>query len=88
MRTTINIDDDLLEKLKQEAERARMPLRVTLNRALRLGLERLSPEAARRQYQGKTFAMGFPPLADLDKALQLAALLEDEETLHKLALRK
>ena len=32
--------------------------------------------------------MGFPPLPNLDQALQLAALLEDEETIHKLALKK
>jgi len=32
--------------------------------------------------------MGFPPIPDLHKALQLAARLEDEETIHKLQLRK
>jgi hypothetical protein len=32
--------------------------------------------------------VGFPPALDLDKALQVAALLEDEETARKLSLRK
>jgi hypothetical protein len=32
--------------------------------------------------------MGFPPLPNMDKALQLAGILEDEETLRKLELGK
>jgi hypothetical protein len=88
MRTTLNIDDDLLRRLRRESERTRTPLGATVNEALRLGLERLHPESAPAPYRCPTFAMGFPPLEDLDKALRLAARLEDEETLHKLNLRK
>jgi hypothetical protein len=82
MRTTIDIEDDLLQKLKREASRARVPLREAVNRALRLGLERLHP-ASTPPYRCRTFSMGFPPGSNLDKALELAALLEDEETLRK-----
>jgi hypothetical protein len=88
MRTTLNIDDDLLERLRQEAGRSRASFRATVNHALRLGLERLRPVKARPPYQCPTFSMGFPPLANLDKAHQLAALLEDEEIVRKLAVRK
>jgi hypothetical protein len=86
MRTTLHIDDDILQELKREASRARAPLRETVNRVLRLGLKRLHPASA-RPYQCRTFAMGFPPSANLDKALQLATLLEDEETVRKQARR-
>jgi hypothetical protein len=86
MRTTINIDDDVLEKLRAEAKRARVPLRAILNPILRLGLERARPQERRPRYRCKTYSMGFPPTPNLDKALQLAALLEDEETIHELAL--
>ena len=88
MRTTLNIDDDLLNRLKQESERFRVPLTTTLDRVLRLGLERLQPEDAEPPYQCPTFSMGFPPVPDLDKTLQMAARLEDDEVIHKLALRK
>ena len=79
MRTTVNIDDDILQRLRKEAERTRAPFGATVNRVLRLGLERLQPESARPPYPCPTFSMGFPPLPNLDKALALAALLEDEE---------
>ena len=35
-----------------------------------------------------TYSMGFPPSLNLDKAMQLAGVLEDEETARKLLLRK
>lgn len=88
MRTTANIDDDLHLRLRKEAERTRAPFGATLNRVLRLGLERVAPESPRVPYRCPTFSMGFPPQGNLDKALQLAALMEDEETLRELLLRK
>lgn len=88
MRIALNIDDDLLERLRREAEQARIPFRVAVNRVLRLGLERLRPREARPAYHCPTFSMGFPPLPNLDEALQLAALLEDEETIHGLSPKK
>lgn len=88
MRTTLNVDDDLLQRLRREAERSGTPFRATLNRVLRLGLERVQPESPQPPYRCPTFSMGFPPLSNLDKALQLAAQLEDEEIQHKLSLRK
>jgi len=87
MRTTLNIDDDLLQRLKRESDRFHIPLTTTLDRVLRLGLERLQPEDTEPPYRCPTFSMGFPPVPDLDKALQLAARLEDDEVIHKLALR-
>lgn len=88
MRTTLNIDDDLLRKLKREAERSRTSLTECVNRVLALGLERRHPATARKPYRQRTFAMGFPPIGSMDKALQLAAALEDEETVRELGLRR
>ena len=79
MRATLNIDDEILERLRQEAARSRSTLRATVNRVLRLGLERLRPESARPPYRCPVFSMGTPSVPSLDKALQLAAALEDEE---------
>ena len=58
-----------------------------LNDAVRAGLV-ARPSVRARKYRLKTFRMGFRPEAGLDKALSLAASLEDEETARKLSLRK
>lgn len=88
MRTTLNIDDEILSRLKREAERSRCSFRGVVNRVLRLGLEQVHPQDRRAPFRCTTFRMGFPPLPDLDKALHLAARLEDDEIVHKLALRR
>lgn len=75
-------------ELKRRAHDAGVSLTRMLNRMLRAGLT--VPEGRRvraRPYRQRTAAMG-RPLADLDKALGLAADLEDEEVARKLALRK
>lgn len=88
MRTTLRIDDDLLRELKRLARAQKQSLTQLANRLLRRGIEadRARP-ASRRAVKEKTFAMGRPRF-DLDKALALAAALEDEETVAELARRK
>ncbi len=86
MRTTLTIADDLLDRLKREARRSRRPLKVVVNEALRLGVDRLRPPARRKAFTQRTFCMGFPPGSSLDNALQLAARLDDEEVVRKLTL--
>ena len=59
-----------------------------INRVLRLGLD--ASRQARtpvRPYREKTYDMGVPNV-NLDKALVLAAALEDDEVIEKLARRK
>ena len=88
MRTTVNIDDELLEALKVKARDEELPFTQVLNRALRAGVQALDqPPARRPRHREQTFAMGEPRF-DLDRALALAAALEDEETVRKLRLRK
>lgn len=87
MRTTVNIRDNLLQRLKLEAERSGTSLTEWVNRAIEKGLERLSPQAEAPTYSRRTFSMG-PPNFDPDKALRYADDLEDDETLRKLHFRK
>ncbi len=86
MRTTIRIDDELLEKLRHQAQREKISLTRLLNRMLRRGL-RAPPANAKPRYREKPYPMGQPSIP-LDKALSVAAALEDEEILRKLMLRK
>ena len=88
MRTTIRVDDELLDQLKAQARKERVSLTRLLNRALKVGLQ---AGGARRRaqpaYRERVHAMGVPRLT-LDKALALAATLEDEEIVRELMLRK
>jgi hypothetical protein len=88
MRTTLTIDDETLERLRALAKRSRISFKSVVGSALQLGLERLDPRQTRPAYSATTFSMGFPPYLNLDKALGIAAELEDEETVRKLQVRK
>jgi len=85
MRTTVRIDDDLLAELKERARSEGVSLGELMSRLLRVGLA--AKERRRRPVRLRTVDMGAPRL-DLDRALQVADALEDEEILRKLALRK
>ncbi|MEW6428251.1 MAG: DUF2191 domain-containing protein [Thermodesulfobacteriota bacterium] len=88
MRTTLTIEDALLRTLKEMAHRSGKPLKDTVNAALRAGIEQMSSPPPRRRYRCKTFSLGSPEQVNFDKALDLAAALEDEEICRKLTLRK
>ncbi len=85
MRTTLNIDDDLLAQLKQLAHDLRVPLATLLNQTLRKGLR--APGEKRPQFRQKVYSMGVPQI-DIDQALSIAAADEDAETVRKLAAGK
>jgi hypothetical protein len=86
MRTTIRVDDELLLSLKEEARRQNISLARLLDRTLRAGMEASrEPRRPKRRYREQTHAMGAPSLS-LDKALALAATLEDNETVRKTSI--
>lgn len=88
MRTTIRIDDELLGQLKEEARKQNLSLARVLDRTLRAGMHASrSPRRSRRRYREQTYRMGVPTVA-LDKALSLAAALEDKKIIRKMMLRK
>lgn len=83
MRTTVTIDPDVEALLTQAMKRKGISFKEALNSALRLGLL--------RDRDGKgggplpVFDMRARADVNLDRALQLASELEDEETLRKSA---
>lgn len=88
MRTTIRIEDDLLRQLKEQARKENTSLTRALARTLRAGLRTSSkPSPRKRRLQEQTHPMGSPRIR-LDKALALAAALEDEEIVRKVLGRK
>ena len=87
MRTTVTLDPDVEALLRKAMREKGLSFKAALNQALRDGLIGKRPKVS-RAYSLKTFRMGFRPELALDKALGLAAALEDEEILRKLSVRK
>ncbi len=82
MRTTVTLDADV-ESLISAAMRERgISFKQAVNEAIRAGLAQ-QPATPFRQ---RSFSMGFRPEINYDRALQVAAALEDDELIHKLAL--
>ncbi|AKS43198.1 ribbon-helix-helix protein, CopG family [Wenzhouxiangella marina] len=89
MRTTLTIDDELARQLKQRALDTGRSFKDVVNDALRDGLARTGAANPGRPYRIETARLGRTrPGIDLDKSLQLAGELEDEEVLRKLEQRK
>ena len=88
MRTTLTLDDDLLRDLKNKAYITGLPLKEIANKALRAGLKDIEKPKPHKPYTCKSHSLGYPPRADLDRALDLADHLESEEIARKLSLRK
>lgn len=86
MRTTVTIDPDLAAKLQRVARERGISFKEALNTMLRAGMAEQAGTA--RPYRLPARRLGLRPGIDLDKALHLAAGLEDDETIRTLELRK
>jgi hypothetical protein len=88
VRTTLTIYDHLMAELKELAHRENLPLKQVIDRAIRSGLRASRAPSPPRRYRATTHAMGAPHVASFDRALEIAATLEDEQIARKLVLRK
>jgi plasmid stability protein len=88
MRTTLTLDDTLVKELKRRAAEEGRPFKEIVNQALAHGLAPQSSPPP-QPFRQRTHSLGgVQEGVDLTKALQLAAVLEDEEWARKLRLRK
>jgi hypothetical protein len=85
VRTTVTIDPELQSRVRELARERGVSFREALNDVLRRGL---GSEPTARSYEVPARPLGLRPGIDLDKALALAAELEDDEIVRKLELRK
>ena len=88
MRTTLTIEDDLARELREKAHKSGAPFKEVVNKAIRAGLVHIDKPRQIKPYKCKAYSLGYPPSADLDRALSLADRLESEEIARKLSLRK
>jgi len=86
MRTTVTLEPDLAARLKEVSRQRRISFTSAINGAVRAGLA--IETGQERPYREVTREIGVRPGVDLAKALQLAAMLEDDETIRELELRK
>lgn len=89
MRTTLTIEDGIAAQLREIAHRSGRSFKAVVNEALRAGIANNRIVTRRKPYRLEPVSLGavVGPY-DLDKALQLADRLEDEEIARKLQLRK
>ncbi len=85
VRTTVTLDPDVEALLRARIREQGISFKQALNDAVRAGLAQ--NRATERPFRQRAFAMGLPAV-NLDKALQLAGDLEDEELIRKLRLGK
>lgn len=89
MRTTLTVEDPLLERLRNTAHETQRPFKDVVNEALALGLEAMAQPARVTPVRIKPARMGNTlHAAGVQKALVLAATLEDEALLAKMGLGK
>jgi hypothetical protein len=82
----VTLDPDVAARVKQLARERGIPFKEALNSTIRAGLAGEAPSP--RPYRLRARNLRLRPGVDLDKALRLAASLEDEASLRKLDLRK
>lgn len=88
MRTTLTLDDRIAKALKSLAHRSGKPFKQVVNETLMSGLATKAAPPP-RPYRIKPVSLGgVLPGINIDKALRLAAALEDDEIARELDLRK
>lgn len=86
MRTTVTLDPDVEALVKQAMRERGITFKQAVNEALRAGLA--AHTRSRPKFKQITRKLGFRPEVNYDKALAIAAALEDEERTGKIASRK
>jgi hypothetical protein len=82
MRTTITIDDDVLEHARHAralATKLRKPFKKVINEALRAGLDHVERPAEQKPYKTRPHAMGLKSGRNLDNIQELLSQIEGED---------
>lgn len=79
MRTTLTIDDDVLDRAKSLAGRMRTPFRIVINEALRAGLQAVEAPARSKLYHTRPGKLGLKEGRCIDNIQELIAQIEGED---------
>jgi hypothetical protein len=86
MRTTVTLEPDVEALIRKTMKERGMSFKEALNSAIRAGLMR--PKSKQRPFVQRSWSLGQEQGFRWDKALAMAAAIEDEELTRKLSLRK
>ena len=75
-RTTVTLDDDVVERVKSESRARGASFRETLNDLLRLALATRKSQPDRKPFKIKPFKSGWNPDLNLDCSARLLEQLE------------
>jgi hypothetical protein len=78
MRTTLTMDDDVLDRARAIAAALRVPFRRVVNEALRAGLQTLEAVPRTRAYHTSPHEMGLKAGRNLDNIQALLSQVEGE----------
>ena len=78
MRTTLVIDDDVLDHARVLASKRRVPFREVVNEALRVGLSIVEAPTKQKKYRTTPRPMGLRPGRNLDNIHELLTQVEGE----------
>lgn len=81
MRTTVTLDEDAEQLLRERMSRAKVSFKQAVNDSIRDGNAQSRQGA--RAYRTRTASLGVP-VVNLDRALQVAADLEDDELIRRM----
>lgn len=79
MRTTLAIEEDVLDKARSVASRLHAPFRKVINEALRAGLDIVDAPVKRRAYRTRPHKMGLRAGKNLDNIQELLAQVDGED---------
>jgi hypothetical protein len=80
MRTTLNIDDDVLEEARKAAEKRNVPFRWIVNEALRAGMHSVREVPATSPYRTIPRKMSLKEGMNLDNVREFLSRIEGEES--------
>ncbi len=78
MRTTLIIDDDVLDRARTLATKSKIPFRTVVNEALRAGLSMVEAPAKQKKYRTTPRPLGLRAGRNLDNVQELLAQVEGE----------
>ncbi len=80
MRTTLSIDDDVIDRARAVAAKLHRPFRAIVNEALRAGLDKVEQPTKQLPYKTEPHAMGLRFGRNLDNIQELLAQIEGEDS--------
>ena len=85
MRTTLTIEPDVAQEIRQRMAEKKLPLKRVANDALRVGLSKTSKKERIPRFVVKPHSFGFLPGIDQDKLGQLLDQLDTEDFIRKMS---